>query len=434
MIPPAPRPAIAGLPVLFVIDDEPAIPSQVEGAVQATGFRTIARRHAREAIEILRSQPADVALVDLQTSGSDGLDVLREIREVQPQCGVILMTAHASPERAIEAVKQGALDYLTKPLDVERLQRLLADARDDRERRAALMAAESDLARRLELRGVIGRSAVMQQLFGFVRRIAPHARVTLVTGETGTGKRSIARALHDLGPRRQQRFVAIGCTGIVETLFDSELFGGTVFLDEIGALPPAAQARLLDVIESGELHRVGTGHAKNVDVRLVVSTSRDLRAEVEAGRFRSDLFDGLADVALNLPPLRERREDIPYLTAAFVKEFAARFERPIQDVTPGAERILMGHRWSGNVRELRSVLERACQAAVGRTLTERDLESMIPIAPIPALLTGRELGTMERDHIVRVLNEVRGNKRAAAERLGISRRTLYRRLERHGLS
>src|SRR5262249_1771860 len=215
---------------------------------------------------------------------------------------------------------------------------------------------------------------------------------------------------------------------------DSELFGGTVFLDEIGALRPAAQARLLDVIESGELHRVGTGHAKNVDVRLVVSTSRDLRAEVEAGRFRSELSDGLAAVALNLPPLRERREDIPYLTAAFVKEFAARFDRPIQDVTPGAERILMGHRWSGNVRELRSVLERACQAAVGRTLTERDLESMIPIAPIPALLTGRELGTMERDHIVRVLNEVRGNKRAAAERLGISRRTLYRRLERHGLS
>jgi len=295
----------------------------------------------------------------------------------------------------------------------------------------------------------------MQQLFALVRRIAPHAHHTLITGETGTGKEGIARAIHELGSRRQQRFVAINCGAIVETLFESELFGdargafadasadragtfeaadgGTLFLDEVGVLPPVAQARLLRVIETGEAHRVGSLHRRKVDVRIVASTSRDLRMEVEAGRFSSDLFHRLNDVELTVPPLRDRREDIPYLTAAFVKEFAARFDRPLEGVTPGAERVLMGGRWSGNVRELRDVLERACAAADGRALSERELEGVMPMVSSPAVITRRELGAMERDHIVRVLNEVRGNKRAAAERLGISRRTLYRRLERHGL-
>jgi two-component system response regulator AtoC len=313
---------------------------------------------------------------------------------------------------------------------------------------------------------MIGRSAVMQQLFGLTRRVAPHARTALITGETGVGKEGVARAIHDLGPRRAKRFITVNCSAVVETLFESELFGhvrgaftgatdnkpglfeaadgGTLFLDEIGELPAAVQAKLLRVLETGEVQRVGSVQPRKVDVRIVVATNRDLRAEAEAGRFRSDLFYRLNVVELSVPPLRDRREDIPYLTAAFVREFAGRFGKDIEGVSPAAERILMSGAWAGNVRELRNVLERACMLADDLTLNERDVATAMPAtleSPRPAArpapireLPPDGLDAIERDHIVRVLGETRGNKLAAARRLGISRRTLYRRLERHGLA
>jgi two-component system, NtrC family, response regulator HydG len=448
----------ASAPVLLVIDDEPGMLALVERVVRSTGFKTILHTSAREALAMLPSESADAALVDLQMPELGGLDVLRAIRQAQPQCGVILMTAHASVDSAIEAVKLGALDYLTKPLDIERLRQLLTDVREDVERRAELLASESATAKRMELCGMIGRSAVMQQLFGLVRRIAPHARAALVTGETGAGKEGIARAVHQLGPRRSKRFVTVNCSAVVETLFESELFGhargaftgatdnkigmfeaadgGTIFLDEIGELPPAVQAKLLRVLEAGEVQRVGSLQPRKVDVRIVAATNRDLRAEVDAGRFRTDLFYRLNVVELSVPPLRDRREDIPYLTAAFVKEFSQRFEKGIEGVSPAAERILMSGNWPGNVRELRNVLERACMLSDGRTLNERDVHAAMPSAreTRPAAdERGGDLGAIEKEHIVRVLADVRGNKLEAARRLGISRRTLYRRLERHGL-
>ena len=448
----------ASAPVLLVIDDEPGMLALVERVVRSTGFKTILHTSAREALAMLPSESADAALVDLQMPELGGLDVLRAIRQAQPQCGVILMTAHASVDSAIEAVKLGALDYLTKPLDIERLRQLLTDVREDVERRAELLASESATAKRMELCGMIGRSALMQQLFGLVRRIAPHARAALVTGETGAGKEGIARAVHQLGPRRSKRFVTVNCSAVVETLFESELFGhargaftgatenkigmfeaadgGTIFLDEIGELPPAVQAKLLRVLETGEVQRVGSLQPRKVDVRIVAATNRDLRAEVDAGRFRTDLFYRLNVVELSVPPLRDRREDIPYLTAAFVKEFSQRFEKGIEGVSPAAERILMSGNWPGNVRELRNVLERACMLSDGRTLNERDVQAAMPSAreTRPAAdERGGDLGAIEKEHIVRVLADVRGNKLEAARRLGISRRTLYRRLERHGL-
>jgi two-component system response regulator HydG len=448
-------------PVLLVIDDEPGMLTLVERVVRSTGFRTILHTSATEALAMLAAERPDVALVDLRMPELGGIDVLRAIRQAQPECGVVLMTGHASVDSAIEAVKLGALDYLTKPLDIERLRQLLLDAKENALRRAELFTSESATGRLLGLCGMIGRSAVMQQLFGLVRRIAPHARTALITGETGVGKEGIARAVHDLGPRRSKKFATVNCSAVVETLFESELFGhargaftgatdhkpgmfeavdgGSLFLDEIGELPPSVQAKLLRVLETGEVQRVGSLQPKKVDVRIVAATNRDLRAEVEAGRFRSDLFYRLNVVELHVPPLRERREDIPYLTAAFVKEFGERFGKPIEGVSAAAEQILMSGPWLGNVRELRNVLERACMLADGRVLTERDLGAAMPPArdappqmsasPVPA----QDLDAVERDHIVRVLSDVKGNKQAAARRLGISRRTLYRRLERHGL-
>jgi DNA-binding NtrC family response regulator len=446
-------------PLLLVIDDEPGMLALVERAVGGAGYRIASHTSAREALMMLPSIRADIALVDLQMPELGGLDVVRAIRQSQPQCGVILMTAHASLDSAIEAVKLGALDYLTKPLDVARLLELLAGAREESARRRDLLATDRTTGHRLELCGMIGRSAIMQQLFALTRRVAPHARHALVSGETGAGKEGIARAIHSQGPRRSKPFIIVNCSAVVEPLFESEVFGhargalpdaedgkpgmfeaadgGTLFLDEIGELPASVQARLLRVLETGEVQRVGAMQARVVDVRIVAATNRDLRAEAEAGRFRNDLLYRLNIVELHVPALRERREDIPYLTAAFVKEFSDRFGNAIDGVSPAAERLLMGGTWPGNVRELRNVLERACMLADGSTLTEREVAAAMPAAretaPGAGMVSSQALETVERDHIIRVLSDVRGNKLAAARRLGISRRTLYRRLERHGL-
>jgi two-component system response regulator HydG len=321
---------------------------------------------------------------------------------------------------------------------------------------------EGDVARHLEFCAMIGRGPDMQQVFGMIRRLAPHVRTALVTGETGTGKELAARALHDMGPRRERRFVTVNCSAVVETLFESELFGhvrgaftgatdhkpglfeladgGTLFLDEIGDLPASVQAKLLRVLELGEVHRVGSVEPRRVNVHVIAATNRNLRAEVAAGRFRSDLYYRLNVVELALPPLRERREDIPYLTAAFVRETAERVRKAVRGVTPGAERLLAGAPWDGNVRELRNVVERACLLADGDFITEREVAASMP-APGGADAAGEAgapgadlLVTVERDHIQRALARAGGNKKVAAKMLGLSRRALYRRLERLDLS
>jgi len=450
-------------PVLLVIDDERNILELIERIVRPLGFTTVLHDKAGEAMARLPTERPDIALVDLHMPGTGGLDVLRMIRRVRPECAVILMTGQASADTAIEAVKLGALDYLAKPLDIERLRQRLADAREEAGRRAAILESDTTAARRLELCGMVGRSAIMQELFGLMRRIAPHARSALITGETGVGKEAVAHAIHALGPRAQKPLATINCSVVIPSLFESELFGhmggsftgaeshkpgifesadgGTLFLDEIGELPLAVQARLLRVLETGAVQRVGALHGRHVDVRILAATSRDLRAEANAGRFRSDLFQLLTVIQLHVPPLRERREDIPYLTAAFVKAFAARLGKTLGGVSAGAERRLMSADWHGNVRELRNVLERACTLADGEMLTERDVAGAMPSEPVQtraatraaATDTHTDLACVEREHIAKVLAEAHGNKVVAARRLGISRRTLYRRLEHHGL-
>ena len=292
----------------------------------------------------------------------------------------------------------------------------------------------------------------------------PGAKAALISGETGTGKELAARALHKLGPRAAKRFVTVNCSAVVETLFESELFGhvrgaftgatenkaglfetadgGTLFLDEVGELPPAVQAKLLRVLENGELQRVGSLEPRKVDVRLIAATNRDLRDEVATGRFRNDLYYRLNVAEINLPPLRNRREDIPYLTAAFIRSFGQKFSKTFSGLTPGAERMLAEASWDGNVRQLRNVLERACMLADSDMISEADLAGLLDQTAAPAapktsmLLAGRipaPLQEIEREHIVRTLEQVRGNKAVAARLLGISRRAFYRQLERHGL-
>jgi len=451
-------------PVLLVVDDEPV--AVVERFGRQKGFEVVTRHSGRQILDDLRAFKPDVALVDLHLPDAGGLDVLRAIRDADPTCQVILMTGQASVDSAIEAVKLGALDYLSKPFALERLGDVLDTVLYGLKRRERLLAADNELASGFEFFGLIGRSPAMQELFDSIRRLAPHVRTVLVTGETGTGKELVARALHQLGPRRERRMVPFNCSAVVDTLFESEFFGhvrgaftgatdnkpglferadgGILFLDEIGELPLAMQAKLLRVVEYGEVQRVGATESRRVDVRIVAATNRTLASEVAAGRFRRDLFYRLNVVELKLAPLRERSEDIPYLTAAFVKEFAARFGKPLIGVSPGAERLLHNAPWPGNIRELRNVLERACLASESRILSERDLlKALGGVETTSAVLAAAHatasvrphpssLDEPSRDQIEQTLQRVGGNRSAAARALGLSRRALYRRLESYG--
>jgi DNA-binding NtrC family response regulator len=459
-------------PLLLVVDDEQGILDVVGRFARRAGFDVVACSGGHQALAQLRTRHADVAMVDLRMPDIGGLDVIRGIREIDPRCQAVLMTGYATVDTAVEAIKLGAMDYLSKPLDFARLEQLLVSIREDIERRRSIFEIEGDVAKRLEFCGMIGRGPLMQELFGMIRRLAPHVRTALVSGETGTGKELVARALHQVGPRRDRRFVTVNCSAVVETLFESELFGhmrgaftgatdnkpglfeladgGTLFLDEIGELPPSSQAKLLRVLELGEVHRVGSLEARRVDVHVIAATNRDLRTEVGAGRFRSDLYYRLNVVEVKLPPLRDRREDIPYLTAGFVRQTSERLQKPVSGLTPGAERLLSSGQWEGNVRELRNVIERACILVDGDCISERELSVTMPtlapphaatapdstVRPVHAAVAGEKdlLVTVERDHIQRALVRAGGNKKAAAKMLGLSRRALYRRLERLDLS
>ena len=443
-------------PTLLAIDDEEPVLNLVERFAQRLGFTVVTSSDSRTTLNNLQTIKPDAVMVDLRMPEVNGLAVLRAIRDRDPACQVILMTGEATVDSAIEAVKLGALDYLTKPFDFDRLRDVLTTVKRGLERRGEILAADNEAARAFEFHGLIGRSPAMQELFDTIRRLAPHVRTALIVGETGTGKELVARALHNLGPRRDRAFVTLNCSAIVETLFESEFFGhmrgaftgavdskagifehangGTVFLDEIGELPLALQAKLLRVVEYGEVQRVGSAERRRVDVRVIAATHRDLRAAVQAGQFREDLYYRLNVVEIAVPPLRARRSDIPYLTAAFIREFSSQFGKTITGVSANAENLLLTAAWHGNVRELRNTLERACMLSDGRILTERELRGLarsdgpgdLETPDMEPRVTATELPP---ETIEQALRSARGNKAAAARALGISRRAFYRRLE-----
>lgn len=457
-------------PTLLVIDDEPAVLTIVERFARGFGIEVVTRTDARQALADLRAIKPDTVIVDLKMPDINGLDVIRAIRDIDPACHVILMTGHASVDTAIEAVRLGALDYISKPFDLERLGGLMTGLCKKIERRERLLQVDADVAKSFAFCGMIGRSPAMQELFDSVRRVAPHIRTVLITGETGTGKELVAGALHKLGARPARRFVTVNCSAVVESLFESELFGhqrgaftgatetkvglfehadkGTLFLDEIGELPLAIQAKLLRAVELGEVQRVGSLEARRVDVVVIAATNRDLRAEAAAGKFRSDLYYRLGVMEIGLVPLRERREDIPYLSAVFIREMAERLKRPLTGMTVAAERALQQAPWAGNVRELRNVIERACLLSDAKILSERDVLAAMPQADdrTPPILNGSTLPASgspfdpsvltnaQRAQVEQALRESGGNKAAAARLLGISRRSMYRWLERLDLS
>jgi DNA-binding NtrC family response regulator len=452
-------------PLLLVVDDETSVLSLIRRVGESQGFEVVTCTDGRRALQLAEARRPDLIMVDLRMPDVNGLEIVRALRTADEKAMVVLMTGFGSIDSAVEAVKLGAADYLTKPFNFQRLTDTFVSVREETERRARVMAVDREVADRLEFAGMIGRSAPMQEVFDLIRRLAPHVRTALVCGETGTGKELVARALHQCGPRKARRFVAVNCSAVVETLFESELFGhvrgaftgatdnkvglfetadgGTLFLDEIGELPPALQAKLLRVLETGEVQRVGSLQPVHTDVRVVCASNRDLGAEVAAGRFRSDLLYRLNVVQIMLPALRDRREDIPYLTAAFLREFGQRFGKEISGVAlPGARR-LGDAPWPGNIRQLRNVLERASMLADGPVITEQDIQESLRPSSLSTSSAGfadegadenQALASLERQHIIKVIAETGGNKARAARQLGLSRRALYRRLERYGLA
>jgi DNA-binding NtrC family response regulator len=448
-------------PRLLAIDDEPAVLTVLERFARRHDFDILTSTDSRASLAELPRLKPDAVLVDLRMPDLNGIDVLRAIHAIDPTCQVILMTGHATVDSAIEAVKLGALDYLSKPFDFSRLADVLTTVRRSIERRGEVLAADRETARAFDFRGLIGRSPQMQALFDTIRRLAPHVRTALIHGETGTGKELVARALHSVGPRRDRPFAVFNCAAVVETLFETEFFGhtrgaftgateaksglfehvdgGTLFLDEIGELPLSMQAKLLRVVEYGEVQRVGAASPRKVDVRVLAATNRDLREEVERGRFRKDLYYRLNIIEIVVPPLRDRRSDIPYLAAAFINEFATRFGKPLTGITAAAEALLLQAPWPGNVRELRNTLERACMLSEGRILGEHELRRALAVdAPsgwsaAVVARPAREVREVRKDQVEQAISDHAGNKAAMARALGISRRALYRRLDAFGL-
>jgi len=383
-------------PLLLVVDDEPPIREYLTRCGSSSGFRVITCQDGREALDFLDKQSADMALVDLCMPHVDGLEVIRAIRQKDPHCQVVLMSgASGRITDAVEAIKLGARDYLQKPFKMQTLQTLLTDVRQGIDKRKGALALESKLASEFELCGMVGRSAQMQELFAMIRRLAPHVKTALVTGDSGTGKDLVAAALHQLGKRADKELLTFSCSGVTEQMAESDLFGhvqgafqgatdsrtglleqasdGIVFFDEIAELPMAVQGRLLRFLEKGSVQRLGSSENRFVNVAIIAATRRDLRTEMMAGRFRRELYYRLSTVELHVPALRERKEDITYLANTFCRESAARLGKQIAGLTVPAETVLKKRDWPGNVRELRNAIEHACMMCDGELLTERDV-------------------------------------------------------------
>jgi DNA-binding NtrC family response regulator len=447
---------------VLVVDDDAESCAVVAEALRVEGYEVEAALDGRTALQVAHARPCDVVISDIRMPDLDGLTLLQELREACPDTSVILMTAFGTVEAALQAIKEGAYDYVSKPLRLEEVLLTIRRALDHR-RLARAVRGRPELAAEVSpLPNIVGVSPRMIEVFKLIARIAPTRSPVLITGESGTGKEVVARALHAHGPRPAGPFVAVNCAGLAEGVLESELFGhvrgaytgaaqarrglfetadnGTIFLDEVGDVSGTLQAKLLRVLGESEVRPVGGNETVRVDVRVIAATNKDLQLEVRQGRFREDLFYRLQVVTLHLPPLRERREDIGELARHFLRRYADENKKEIAGFTPEALCRLEAHPWPGNVRELEHAVERAVAVSQHPLILPEDLpEHLAPnaAAPLEALgLDSLQLVTLDeltRRYVARVLAACGGNKTRAAAVLGVDRRTLYRMLRRHGV-
>jgi DNA-binding NtrC family response regulator len=436
--------------VVLVIDEDAQNLNLVRTALEQHGLRIVAAEDPEAGFAtFLRIRPR-VVLLRLEMKKVAGMELLARMLAVDPGVDAILMAADYSTESAVAAIKEGACDYMTKPLDIAKLRSRIVGLHADAEQRRKTLNLDLEMVEAYSFEGIVGRSPLMLEVFAKVRRIAPHFRTVLVTGPTGTGKELVAQALHRLGSAARNKFVVCNCSALVESLLESELFGhvrgaftgaaqdkaglfehadgGTIFLDEIGELSPNAQAKLLRVLQNRQIQRVGAVVPRDVNVRVVAATHRNLKTMVKEGKFREDLYYRLAMIDLQLPPLASRREDLPLLIRHFVEKFASEYKKPIAGLSRRAQLRMAAYPWPGNVRELENVIGNACMMVddtvidVG-DLPERFRERLAGEATADDTLLSLE--EVQRRHILRVLEGVGGNKARAAEVLGIGRATIY---------
>jgi len=449
---------------VLIADDEKNSREGLRALLTGWGYDVDEASDGDEAVRKAVASPPDVVIADLVMPRLGGLELLRALQEEVPLSAIIMLTGHASVETAVEAMKQGAYDYLTKPVDLARLRVLLDKAIDKGE----ALREVSVLRRRVKAvwghGRLVGTSAAMQEVYRQIDLAAPTSAPVLILGESGTGKELAARTIHDLSPRHEGPFVPVNCAAIPETLLESEIFGhekgaftgalerrigcfelahgGTLFLDEIAEMSSATQAKFLRILQDGVLRRIGGKQEIKVDVRVVAATNKTVAEAMAGGNFREDLYYRLNVFSISLPPLRDRPQDIPLLVAAFVEELAAQYDKSVKGVDDAALRALCARPWPGNVRELRNVIERALITATGEAIRGADLpddaggrarpaeEPVAATAPVPV---GVPLRDLEKEAILRTLASVNNNKTKAAEILGISLKTLHNKLNRYGV-
>jgi two-component system response regulator HydG len=448
---------------LLIVDDDTAHLSMLQTVLKSLGHSIDTATDGEDAIRMVKHTPYDLVLMDVRMANVDGMEALQEIKAFNPAIPIIIMTAYSSVNSAVEAMKTGAYDYLTKPLNFDDLKLTIQRAMSH----LHLTRENEDLKRKLSsetgFSRIIGTSPAMKAVLDTAKIAAPTDATILITGDSGTGKELFARAIHDHSPRRKNRLISLNCAALNETLLESELFGhekgaftgadkkreglflhadkGTIFLDEIGDIPPSMQVKLLRAIQEREIQRVGSDRPIRIDVRIIVATNRNLEKEVRNGRFREDLFYRLNVINIRIPSLKERTDDIPLLAQHFLTRFSQKNRKRFKGFTPGAMDALVKHSWPGNVRELENAVERAVILSMGQYISEQDLpgdkrrnDQANPVFhhPLPEL-GGRSLDEVETMALTETLKQTGGNKSEAAKLLHITRTTLNNKIKKYGL-
>jgi DNA-binding NtrC family response regulator len=443
---------------ILVVDDEPVVRTGIAQALERLGFEVRLAAAGEEGLRIMAAWPAGIVLLDVRLPDMDGVEVLKRLLQDHPETVVIMITGYPTIEGAVESIKQGALDYLVKPFHLDHLEALVAKAQEALHHLVSAPQPVAEESGGLSLEDLVGQSPAMQTVFAKIKRAAPSDSTVLLTGESGTGKELVARAIHQLSPRKNKEFVPVDCSALVESLLESELFGhvkgsftgayqtkhglfelanhGTFFFDEIGNLSLNIQAKLLRVIQEREFMPVGSQKRLKLDIRIIASSNRDLREAIKVGDFREDLYYRLRVIPIHLPPLRERTGDIPLLVDHFIHKYNQKSKREIKGVSAAAMQMLTLYPWPGNVRELEHTIERIL------ILEDGDL---IQPEHLPSFISGRQgdfqvfsdgeltLEEVERRYLQFILRRTKGNRSEAARILGINRKTLGQKIQKYGL-
>lgn len=450
---------MSATPHIFIIDDEERMLSMLEKVLTRHGYAVYSCADSRKALSLLEEQPFDVVLTDLRMPEVGGIDILKFVKERMPDTIVVVMTAFGSIDSAVEAMKVGAYDYLSKPFKMEELLLILERALEKRRLHQEVNSLRQEVWGKYQFENLIGKSKQMQDLFELIRRIAKTKTTVLIYGKSGTGKELVAKAIHYNSPRRLKPFITVNCSALPETLLESELFGhvkgaftgattnrkglfeeaegGSIFLDEIGEISPALQVKLLRVLQEGEIKRVGQTASIKVDFRLIAATNRDLGEAVQQGTFREDLYYRLNVISLTLPELKKRAEDIPLLANYFVKKYAQQIHSTVEGISKEAMELLMRYSWPGNVRELENVIERAVTLGRGQFIMPEDLPELVQETEQwknePLFEREVSLEELEKAYIKHLLQKTKGHQTKTATILGIDRRTLYRKIRKYQL-